>query len=444
MNGGVYDLGIFDWALFFVYFFLLFLLVVAYKGFKVSQEIYKRFFISGFLIKVVGSMAFALLFIYYYGFGDTFLYHKGATILSEALAQDPVTYFRLLFSEHGNLPPDLQEYAARISYSRTQEEWFMVKLTSMFNFISFGSYVITTLFMSLISFFGSWKLFQVMADIFPEKKKVCFYIVFLLPSVLFWGGGILKDTISMAAINLLIYTTYFMIYKRQYQRKHFFYLLVGIFFLLNLKLYILLSFLPAMALGIYNNFKNRINSEVISFALRPFLVLTIAASSYFITTFLGDVNKKYAVDNLEEQAKGFHTWHVTTAGSAYTLGEIEYTPLGVLKKVPAALNVTFFRPYLWESRNPIMLIGAAESAFLLLLTIYALWLWGFKIFKAISSNSLLVTLLIFILIFGFAVGFTSYNFGALARYKIPITSLIFFVVYYLIYQKRTIDQASRV
>lgn len=47
---------------------------------------------------------------------------------------------------------------------------------------------------------------------------------------------------------------------------------------------------------------------------------------------------------------------------------------------------------------------------------------------------MLITFTIYCLIFGFVVGFTSYNFGALGRYKIPIYSLFIFILLYLYQQ----------
>lgn len=438
-QSGVVTLDIMDWAIFLIYFILFFLAAVIYRRSKLHLEDYKRFFLPAFIVKVLGGMMFALVFIYFYGFGDTFLYFKGSTVLSYTISHDTATWLRLMTSENGNLPPDLSIYADIIPYSRTKEEWFMVKLISPINFISFRSYLVMTLCCSMVSFYGSWKLFRVFTDFFPERKKLSFLITFLLPSTLFWGSGILKDTFSMAAINIIIHATYFMIFKSHYTFRNWVYLIAGVLLLLQLKLYILLSFLPAMAFGVYYNIRNRIKSPVINFVMRPTLFIVLAVVSYLITINLGKVNEKYAVNSLEKQARGFHTWHVTTAGSAYTLGEIDYTPIGVVKKIPPALNVTFFRPYLWESQNPIMLIGALESMLLLILVLYTLWLWGYKIFMAIGRDPLIVTLLIFVLIFGFAVGFTSYNFGALARYKIPISSLTFFIFFYLIDVKRKID-----
>ena len=47
--------------------------------------------------------------------------------------------------------------------------------------------------------------------------------------------------------------------------------------------------------------------------------------------------------------------------------------------------------------------------------------------RAIFSKPVIQMCLIFALLFGFVVGFTSFNFGALARYKIP--SMPFFAAF---------------
>jgi len=46
--------------------------------------------------------------------------------------------------------------------------------------------------------------------------------------------------------------------------------------------------------------------------------------------------------------------------------------------------------------------------------------------------------LIFSIVFGFAVGFTSYNFGALARYKIPVMPFFSFLLlhFYFKYKEK--------
>ena len=68
----------------------------------------------------------------------------------------------------------------------------------------------------------------------------------------------------------------------------------------------------------------------------------------------------------------------------------------------------------------VMLLSAFESLAFLFLTIRLLIKVGpFRLYLLATSNPVITFALVFSLIFAFGVGFTSYNFGALVRYKIP-------------------------
>jgi TRAP-type mannitol/chloroaromatic compound transport system permease small subunit len=91
------------------------------------------------------------------------------------------------------------------------------------------------------------------------------------------------------------------------------------------------------------------------------------------------------------------------------------------KKFLPAVNVTLFRPYLWEVNNPVMLLSALESLAFLLLTFWAVRRRGFvNSLGLLRKNPFLVFCLLFTVVFSFAVGISTYNFGSLVRYKIPI------------------------
>jgi hypothetical protein len=428
------SIGVFDWSVWVVYFVLIFLLLLFYRSTKSAD--YYKYFLNAFVIKVLGGVFFALIYVYYYGFGDTFLYHNGATILSQTLIDSPSSYLALLSSEGGNLSPELSAFAEEIKYSRTYEEWFMVKMLSPVNLISFQSYLVSTLFMSVLSFLGGWKLFQVLRDILPEKEKYAFWAVFLIPSVIFWGGGIMKDTVTLFAINFIIHLLYFSVFKRKFKPIS----IIGIVFLsyiiIGLKAYIILAFLPGVFLGIYILFSQSLKSKMIKYIISPLLFFLLIGGSFFGLNLVGEGSEKYQASNLEWKVKGFHSWHTDVGGSSYSLGEIDYTAAGVARKIPAALNVTFFRPYLWESRNPVMFIGAIESSIFFVIFIYLLIRLEFRVIREIKQYAILYGMLIYCFIFGFAVGFTTYNFGALARYKIPILSLFGFIMLFLLHRAR--------
>ena len=109
-----------------------------------------------------------------------------------------------------------------------------------------------------------------------------------------------------------------------------------------------------------------------------------------------------------------------TDGSGYTLGDMDPTLMGMLQRAPEGINVTLFRPYLWEARKPIVMISALESLLYLIFTIVAIVRNNpIRMVQRILADETLQFCLIFTLIFAFAVGISTSNFGSLVRYKIP-------------------------
>ena len=165
-----------------VYFTLFFLVLYVYRRTK-TDAIY-RYFLPGFVVKVFGGLAFALIYIFYYKFGDTFLYFRGANVLADTFLESPGDYFRLLFSDNTNLPKDLSDITSSISYTKGAEEWFMVRVLSPFALLGFKSYFVTTLIMSTLAFIGGWKLFKVSNDFLNNYPKLNFAAVFLFETPL--------------------------------------------------------------------------------------------------------------------------------------------------------------------------------------------------------------------------------------------------------------------
>jgi hypothetical protein len=96
------------------------------------------------------------------------------------------------------------------------------------------------------------------------------------------------------------------------------------------------------------------------------------------------------------------------------------TITGMLQRAPEGVNVTLFRPYLWEARKPIVMISAIESLIYLIFTIVAIVRNNpIRLVQRVMADETLQFCLIFTLVFAFAVGISTSNFGSLVRYKIP-------------------------
>jgi tetratricopeptide (TPR) repeat protein len=123
-------------------------------------------------------------------------------------------------------------------------------------------------------------------------------------------------------------------------------------------------------------------------------------------------------------------------GSGYTLGKLDGTFYGMLRLAPQAINVSLFRPYIWEIKNFLMLLSSLESTFFLILTIIVLVrLRLVRLFYFLRKDTWLLFCLLFTLTFAFGVGVSSFNFGTLSRYKLPL--MPFFAIFLFILLERT-------
>ena len=152
------------------------------------------------------------------------------------------------------------------------------------------------------------------------------------------------------------------------------------------------------------------------------------------TTYGGDGRTTFALPDLRGRAP-IGPRHGPGL-SSYDLGEIDYSLQGVLKKAPEAISVTLIRPFPNEIKNAMMVLGAVESLIFVFLILYFVFIkmrfFGWT--KVLFKDPFLISSFVFVLIFAFVVGFTSYNYGALFRYKIPCMCFYFLIVvlpYYL-------------
>jgi hypothetical protein len=127
----------------------------------------------------------------------------------------------------------------------------------------------------------------------------------------------------------------------------------------------------------------------------------------------------------------------------YSLGEFDGTLWNFFSKAPAAIAAGLFRPYMWEIRNPVMFLAAAENTAFMLLVLVILWKTGpVKMIKIIFDEPLVVFSLTFAIVFAFAVGISTANFGALVRLKIPLLPFITTGLFILYHKAREIKKTS--
>jgi hypothetical protein len=226
-----------------------------------------------------------------------------------------------------------------------------------------------------------------------------------------------------------------LLYKILYEKSYRFiiFILIPTFIILNLKAYIVISFLPWLMFTLFFFFVNKSKNPIIKLLVVPYLGIIIGGTIYLLTLNILDSSDKYKADEIKNRIEGFRSWHTHLKGSAYDLGEMEYTPIGYLKKVPSGINVALFRPYPWEAGNVMALGNSMESMVLFFLTLYTiLKTRSVNLFKYVKNHSFLLGCFVFCLFYAYVIGITSYNFGALSRFKIPLVSFYLFTLLYIL------------
>jgi hypothetical protein len=274
-----------------------------------------------------------------------------------------------------------------------------------------------------------WMFFLTFYKQYPELHVWLAIAAFFIPSVFFWGSGLLKDTITLGCLGIATYQIFNIFMNKSNSWQGWLLLLLSLYALYAIKIYILLTFLPAAILWIFISNLSNLRSLALQIMLFPLVISVAISLSYFAMLKAGEDNEKYSLGSLAKTAQvtayDIRYWTGRDAGSGYTLGELDGTFSSMLQLGPQAINVTLFRPYLWEVSNSLMLLSALESFSLLCVCIYIFARLNFRLIRLIADRDIFFTL-IFSLVFAFAVGVSTFNFGSLVRYKIPI--LPFFVV----------------
>jgi hypothetical protein len=389
----------------------------------------KKYFFPAVYLKIIGGISVGLIYYFYYKGGDTVHYFNGAGYICQAMFDSPYKALLLLLS-NGEPILELYKYTSVIPYYDDAPAYFLIKIASLFSFLGFHTYSISAIFFALLSFSGGWAMFLSLYRMYPHLHKQFAIAIFFIPSIFFWGSGILKDTITLSALGWIFYAFVNIFIRRTQKKRSAIIILIATYLILKLKIYIILCFIPALSIWLFSIFSNQIKSATTRAFLRPILFLGSILFGLVAAEQISSENAQYSFDKIVETSQVTSSYLLSVSmeenGSGYDLGVTDGSALGFLQKAPQAIWVSLYRPYLWESKKIIIFLSAFESLFFLILTIVTIKKTGlFNIIGLVKNNDYILFALIFSVTFAFAIGVSTSNFGTLVRYKIPF--LPFFV-----------------
>jgi len=351
---------------------------------------------------------------------DIFKYFDDSKVMYNALYSNPVDFFKMLFG-YGNE----NEYFFN-SYYVEMNNWVRVYESSTYNdsrtiirfnavirLFSMGNFHIHTIFFTALSMIGFTCIFRSFKDFFSNKQGALIIVVFLIPSVIFWSSGALKESILIFGMGILIHAL------KQLTEQKINIKLLTLFFLsfillFFIKFYVLLALLPCI-IGYFISVKFQIK--------HPFLVYSSVAIVFSVLAFNSrEIPPHFDfVETLITKQKNFiRLAEVTDPGSRFELTNLEPTFFGVVRVVPEALANCFIRPLINKGNQFIFLPSIIENTLLVAL-IFLSFFSGLKrkVKLTTETKNILWFSVFFTLILFSIIGLTTPVAGALVRYKIP-------------------------
>ena len=389
-----------------ILYFIPLLLIIASGRFFKSNSIPKNVLLIGFSLKAFS----AILFGYFYktgmlSGGDTFLYFNDGNIIYDTFKIDPFIYFKLAVGSNDFLPVPkyLLPYTDAMHFWFDNSNYFLVRLNALIRPFSFGVYNVHAIIFAFLSFIGTYNLYL----FFENKvvsKKVLQFILFGIPSIVFWTSGVHKEAIVIFALGTILYNLD-QIIKSVYTKRNVFFAIAGLIILGYIRIYLLAFLLPLIAAMIlYNKFESKETS------LKVFLVC--------IGAFLGIL---FLIDVYTPKLSFLHEMLVRRAfflnspgNMSFQVEGIPHNYQGVLILLWEAVTNPFIRPLPKDCNIFLAYLASFETC--ILLFVFVSLLVTVKV-KSVLRNPYAIFSILFGLSTLFLIGLIVNNSGAIVRYR---------------------------
>ena len=431
-----------DFFLGIIYLVIIYAIAYRLKSQQEKKGLDSNYFIGGLTAKLIGVTAFCLVYGLYYDGGDTVNYYLGSVALVNLMTEDFGAFYSIVFENDlsgQNWFSFNQETGYPPHYMWKDPGTFAVsRYSTLFCLLGAKSFFLTSLLTASFCYIGMWKLYRLFSSTYPETKKALAICILFMPSLVFWGSGIMKDSYVLAAACWFSYNFYYVFIKRKKILINALLVIFNISIIMALKPYVILSILPGALLWLNSAYIKQISSSFVKILVMPLLGVIILGSGFFLYSNLSSLMGDYGnIDQAVEKAKIIQQDLLREeqyGGNNYNLGEIDGTAAGMSGIAPIAIFTALYRPLFFEVGSPLMVISALENTILLFFTIFLFLKTNpRKIIRIILSEPLLLYSIFFSLLLAFGVGMASTNFGALSRYKIPFMPYYFSAIYLIYY-----------
>ncbi|MCF3111798.1 hypothetical protein LL912_23625 [Niabella sp. CC-SYL272] len=357
-----------------------------------------------FLLKVVAGVIYGWINWRAGGISgstDTWMLHIESLKETKTLLTYPRQYLVSFFYD-GSGTGFENFFTSSASYWNNLKNNTYIRIESVFNCFSFGSYFVNVIFYSFCVFFGVVALYRVMRHHLSGSQLLLITGCFLAPSFLYWTSGLHKDGLTFLALSTIIYIFYFRITSKK-PAQGFLLLLGALLLLFALRNHVLLVLLPALLCWVL---ARRLPARrVLIFAG----VYSLGLIFFFSAKYLHP-----ALDFPAIVAGKQGAFRALTGGqSSLTVDPLQPDVTGFIRQLPQAAGIVLFRPLITDIKK--VLVFPAFLEVLLTWSCILLFLIIPRQKRSFSPFSLF--LLAFTVSALLMIGYTVNNLGAVVRYR---------------------------
>ncbi|MEO5642876.1 MAG: hypothetical protein ABIQ40_08835 [Bacteroidia bacterium] len=483
-----------SWALLIIYTTIIFSLIRRLKFFQLEGlGTWAPSLFFGF--KLLAGIALWCIYTYYYTDrtnSDIWKYFDDSKIMFDAIHAHPGDYFRMVSGIGDHTPAIEGTYYQEMNYwyrlfdnNLLNDAHIVIRFNALVRLISMGNYFTHSLIMAFLSFVGLCCIYKTVFPALRQWRGAAAGIIFLLPSLLFWSSGVMKEGLMIFGLGLLIYHSFGFMNDKKWWR--IICLLMGATVLLFSKFYVIVGVVPPLIAALWVMKKNKhwlikFSSVLILFILaslslrwiapereplrllankqNDFLKMSTggitllndsvevfiaderradlikksdstyhirAGADYYYRPYLAGFYDTVFVKNNRDTSEYKIMTDIPKAGSLLNTGFLQPNVSSFIKETPKAFFNVLLRPFIWEAKNPMFLLPALENLIFISMLLLIIF---FR--RKISDPAVFGFCLTFSLLLLLIIGLTTPVLGALVRYRIAAQPFLFIALLMLV------------
>jgi hypothetical protein len=387
---------------------------------------------AALILKLIASVVYGLVIIFYYGIGDTIGYHEIGIQYAELLRSGSLDDLQTYLS--------LDPFWGFAGYSTLR----FYSLSGLIHFFTFDSFLASGLVFALIGFWGQVLLYRTFVERYPYSELRPWWKAGILffPSLTFWSAGMLKDTVGLWGLGVAVWGLHQLAGGRL--RTGIALAGVGVYtiFLYRTPLVpvVLVSFAPWILRAGAAAWETH-SQKYRQSAQKWLALMLLGAAAAGLLWLLETAYPRYSPARLPQTIvaeSGLYETNYDAGSTQDAPIQAEATWAGLVRVWPEAVVLSLLRPFPWEANGLLMWIASVENLILLALAVRA----GLQLARnrsaaaAVARAPLFQVCVLFVLLMSLGVGASTPNLGTVSRYRLPMIPFFFGAVVLIEYHAR--------